>query len=389
MRPRLASERGSALIVAVLVAGLMLSLGIAAFAYVDQQSREAAKERHRESAFNESDGVLSAQGFVLSRFWPAAAVNAFPDCAWNGTVMVASGATTATLRCPSPTAVAQTFTSRDYAAGTTWATAVRDNGGTSATFYDPASTPSQPSWDANGDGELWVRATSTLRGTHRAVVARLRIDRLPVVLPKNVLTAGTVSVSGGPKPYVVQNGSTLALRCPSATASGCYSSSKPNQIKGPGTTSFNYPATHTLPPSDLDKLRQTAIANNTYYANGCPSSPVGTLVFVEVGNCNYAGNGTWNSPSAPGMMVIVNGTMTWSGGATYYGVIYMFNAQNATCPVFDAGGNARIFGAVFIDGLGCFALRGNTQVTYEANAVQSVNYYGGVSQVRNSFRELN
>lgn len=389
MRGALASERGSALVVAILVAGLMLSLGIAAFAYVDEQSRQAAEERHRESAFNESDGVLAAQGFVLSRFWPAAAANAFPDCAWNGTAVVATGATGATQRCPSPTAVTQTFTSRDFAAGTAWSTAVRDNGGTSSDFYDPATTPAQPSWDANGDGELWVRATSAVRGAHRAVVARLRVDRLPVVLPKNVLTAGTFAVSGGPKPYIVQNGSTLALRCPSQTASGCYSSSKPNQVKGPGSTSFNYPASHTLPPSDLDKLRQTAIANNTYYASGCPSTPAGKLVFIESGNCNYASGGTWNSAAAPGMIVIVNGTMTWTGSSTYYGTVYMYNAQGTTCPVFDAGGNAKIFGAVFIDGAGCFSLRGNSQVTYEANAVQSINYYASVSQVRNSFRELN
>jgi hypothetical protein len=389
MSRRLASERGSALVVAVVVTGLMLALGLSAFAYVDAQSQQAAQERHRESSFNESDAVLSVQGFVLSRYWPAAAANAYPDCAWNGATLTASRATTNTQRCPSPAAVAQTFTSADYAAGTTWSTAVRDNGGASTNFYDDAVTGVQPSWDANGDGEIWVRASSTVRRARRTVVVRLRVDRLPVVLPKNVLTAGTVAVSGGPKPYVVQNGSTLALRCPSATASGCYASTKPNQVKGPGTTSFNYPATHSIPPSDLDKLRQTAIANGTYYASGCPSSPVGTLVFVEVGNCSYAGGGTWNSAAAPGMFVIVNGTMTWTGNSVYYGTVYMYNAQNATCPLFDAGGGSTIHGAVFIDGPGCFNLRGNTQVIYEANAVRSVNYYASVSQVRNSFRELN
>jgi hypothetical protein len=228
-----------------------------------------------------------------------------------------------------------------------------------------------------------------VRGARRTLVVRYRIDRLPVVLPKNVLTAGTFSVSGGPKPYITQNGSTLALRCPSASASGCYASSKPNQVKGPGTTTFNYPATHSIPPSDLDKLRQTAISAGTYYASGCPGSPAGTLVFIESGNCNYASSATWNSAAAPGMIVIVNGTMSWSGNSTYYGTVYMYNAQNATCPLFDAGGGATIQGAVFIDGFGCFNLRGNTRITYDANAVRSINYYASVSQVRNSFRELN
>jgi hypothetical protein len=386
---RLANERGSALVVAVIAAGLMLALGLSAYAYVDGQSRQAAQERHREAAFNQGDAVLSAQGFVLSRYWPAAATGAYPDCAWNGTALTASGAATSAQRCPSPAAVTQTYAGADYAMGTRWSTIVRDNGGSSATFYDDAVTTAQPSWDANGDGEVWVRASSSLRAARRTVVARLRVDRRQVVLPKNVLTAGTVAISGGPKPYIVQNGSTLALRCPSASSSGCYASSKPNQVKGPGQITFNYPSSHSIPPSDLDRLRQTAIANGTYYANGCPPSPVGALVFVESGTCAYAGNGTWNSAAAPGMFVVVSGTMTWTGNAYFYGTVYMYNAQNATCPVFEAGGTATVYGAVFIDGPGCFNLRGNTQIVYEANAVRAVSYYASVSQVRNSFRELN
>jgi hypothetical protein len=383
------SERGNALVIAVMVMGLMLTLGLAAYAYVDTQAQQSAKERQRESAFNHDDAVLTAQAFVMSRFWPAAATNAYPDCTFNGSTLIASGATTAVQRCPDAAWVARTFTTRDYAAGLSWSSIVRDNGGANVDFYDPATTPSQPSWDANGDGEVWVRAVTSVRGARRTLIVRYRIDRLPVVLPKNVLTAGTFSVSGGPKPYIVQNGSTLSLRCPSATASGCYASSKPNQVKGPGSTTFNYPATHTVPPSDLDKLRQTAVAAGTYYPSGCPASPAGTLVFVESGNCNYAANGTWNSAAAPGMIVIVNGTMSWSGNSTYYGTVYMYNQQNATCPVFDAGGGSTIQGAVFIDGPGCFNVRGNTKVVYDANAVRSINYYASVSQVRNSFRELN
>jgi hypothetical protein len=113
------------------------------------------------------------------------------------------------------------------------------------------------------------------------------------------------------------------------------------------------------------------------------------VVFVESGNCHYAGGGTWNSAAAPGMIVIVNGTMSWTGSTTFYGSVYMYNAQNATCPVFDAGGASTIQGAVMIDGPGCFELRGNTQIRYDANAVRSITYNASVSQVRNSFRELN
>lgn len=385
----LRSQRGNALVVAVMVMGLMMTLGLAAYAYVDTQASQAAKERQRESAFNHDDGVLTAQAFVLSRFWPAAAINSYPDCTFNGRTLSATGASNVVARCPDPAAVARTFTSRDFAAGVSWSTIIRDNGGSSLDFYDPAVTPAQPAWDANGDGEVWVRAVTAMRGTRRTLIVRYRIDRLPVSLPKNVLTAGSFSVSGGPKPYVVQNGSTLALRCPSINANGCYSAPKPNQVQGPGSLSFNYPSAHAIPPSDLDKLRQTAIAAGTYYPSGCPSSPAGALVFVESGNCHYASSATWNSVAAPGMIVIVNGTMSWTGSTTYYGTVYMYNAQNSTCPVFDAGGSSTIQGAVIIDGPGCFEMRGNSQVRYDANAVRSIGYYASLSQVRNSFRELN
>lgn len=389
MTRHLASDRGIALVIAVIVTTLMMGLGLSAYAYVDSQSQMATQERQREAAFNVSDAVLAAQGFVLSQYWPAAAANAYPDCSWNGTALTASGATTNSLRCPDPGAITQAFTSTDHVTGTRWSTIVRDNAGASLDFYDPLVTPSQPSWDANGDGEVWLRATSHLRKSRRTVVVRLSLDRIAVLLPKYVLTTGTLSVSGGPKPYIVQNGSSIALRCASAATAGCYSSTKPNQVKGPGSTSFGYPATHTLAPSDLDKLRQTARANGTYYASGCPASPAGALVFVESGTCSYGANGTWNSAAAPGMLVVATGTLTWTGNVTYHGTIYMYNQQNATCPLFDMGGSARIYGAVLIDGPGCFQVRGNSQLSYDANAVRSLTYNASISQVRNSFREIN
>ncbi|MDQ3936075.1 MAG: hypothetical protein M3340_15745 [Actinomycetota bacterium] len=386
---RLRDQSGSALVIAVIVTGLMMSLGLAGFAYVDGQSRQAADERIRESAFNHDDGVLTSQAFVVSQLWPAAASTAYPDCYWNGSVLSASGASANTARCPDPTVVARSFTARDYATGVQWSTIVRDNGGTSVDYYDDATTPTQPAWDANGDGEVWIRAITALRGTRRTVVERIRIDRLTVTLPKNVLTAGSFQVTtGGPKPFISLNGSTLGLRCSSASSSGCYVTTKPGQVKGPGSTSFNWPGTHQIPPSDLDRLRQTAMANGTYYT-GCPTSPVGTIVFVESGNCSYNGNGNWNSAAAPGMFILVNGTLTWRGNPTYYGTVYLYNAQNATCPLFDAGGSSTIQGAIFIDGPGCFQVGGNTRVIYDANAIRSINYYSSISKVRNSFRELN
>jgi hypothetical protein len=267
---------------------------------------------------------------------------------------------------------------------------VRDNGGSSAVFWESAATPSQPAWDANGDNQVWVYAKATVRGRSRIVIERVQAEPARVVFPKNVLTAGSFHVTtGGPKPFLQLNGSTLGLRCPSAASSGCYTTTKPNQVQGPGKTVFNWGGTHQITPVELDYLRQTAVANGTYYA-GCPASPAGKLVFVESGNCTYNGNTTWNSAAAPGMFVVVTGTLKFIGNPSYYGAIYMYNAQNATCNPgpFDAGGASYIQGAILIDGQGCFDVGSNTRVVYDSNAIQNITYYGNMALVRSSYREL-
>src|SRR5439155_7873305 len=238
--------------------------------------------------------------------------------------------------------------------------------------------------------QVWVYAKSTINGRSRTVIERIQAEPARIVFPKNLLTAGQFHVTtGGPKPFLQLKGATLALRCPSASASGCYTTTKPNQVQGPGQTTFNYPLTHQVTPVELDYLRQAAIAQGTYYTS-CPASPAGKIVFVESGNCSYNANGTWNSAAAPGMLVIVNGTLTFRGNPSYYGTLYLYNAQNQGCPgPFDAGGASYIQGSVLVDGNGCFEVGNNTRVVYDPNAVQNITYYGNMALVRSSFRELN
>lgn len=390
MRARLAGQRGSALVVAIMVVTLMMALGLAAYGYVDSESRQASAERMRESSFNQDDGLLSAQTYLLSRGWPASATAAYPDCTWNGTTVVASGGSTDATKCPNATSMRNTYASKDFTTGVTWQTQIRDDGGANGTFFDATAAASQPSWDANGNYQVWVWARSDVRGKVRIVVQKVQVEPSKVVFPKNLLTAGSFHVTtGGPKPFLQLNGAALALRCPSASSAGCFTTTKPNQVQGPGTTTFNYGGTHQLDPVQLDYLRQTAIAQGTYYTS-CPASPAGKLVFVESGTCSYTGNSNWNSPTAPGIFIIVNGSLTFRGNPSYYGMIYLYNAQNATCPgPFDAGGASYIQGSVLIDNQGCFEVGANTRVVYDPNATQSVSYYGNMALVRSSFRELN
>jgi hypothetical protein len=369
----------------------MLALGLATYGYVDSESRQAAAERKRESGFNQADGLLAAQTYVLSRAWPAAVTSAYPTCAWSGSAMTASGASTDTTKCPNATAMSNTWNTTDFAASSNWTTMIRDNGGSSAVCWDSAVGSAQPAWDANGDNQVWVYAKATVRGRSRTVVERVQAEPARVIFPKNLLTAGSFKVTtGGPKPFLQLKGATLALRCASLATPGCHTTTKPNQVQGPGKTVFAWGGTHQITPIELDYLRQAAVANGTYYT-GCPTSPVGKLVFVESGDCSYnLGNASWNTAAAPGMFVVVNGTLRFTGNPTYYGTIYMYNAQNATCnpSVFDAGGSSTIQGAVLIDGQGCFQVGSNTRLIYDPNAIQNITYYGNMALVRSSYREL-
>jgi hypothetical protein len=389
MRARLAAERASALVTALMVTMLMLALGLAAYGYVDSESRQASQERIRESSFNQDDGLVATQTYILSRAWPASAAGAYPTCLWNGSAVTASGASTDTTKCPNGAAMSNTFNTRDFAASSTWTTMVRDNGGASQAFWDNAVTPSQPAWDANGDNQVWVYAKATVRGRARVVVERVQAEPARVIFPKNVLVAGSFHVTtGGPKPFLQLNGSTLGLRCNNENQNDCYVTTKPNQVQGPGKTVFKWGGTHQITPIELDYLRQAAIANGTYYS-GCPGSLTGKMVFIESGNCSYNG-GTYNSAASPGMVVIVNGTLKFNGNPNYYGAIYLYNAQNATCSPgpFDAGSASYVQGAVFIDGNGCFEVGANTRVVYDQNAIQNITYYGSMALVRSSYREL-
>src|SRR4051794_36564589 len=143
---RLRSEEGWALATAMIVLMFIMSLGLAAFAYVDAQQRLSQVERERESAFNLGEAALTAQVFVVGKAWPNVAAEAYATCSSSSAV---------SAQCPNPARLVGstgTFTGADYAAGASWTTDVRDDQGAGATTYDDA----QARWDANGNGQMWI-----------------------------------------------------------------------------------------------------------------------------------------------------------------------------------------------------------------------------------------
>ncbi len=322
--------------------------------------------------------------FVLGKDWPALATGAYPT--------TCSAASTS-LNCPSPDLLSSTYTGGDYRTAV-WTVTVRDDTGTE--YYDPdpsTGVPSRPSWDANHNQKLWVRADAHSTTGNRTVVALVkRVDR-SIPFPRNAVTAGSLAMSNnGNKVIVDTKGDTaqaapVAVRC-NVRASSCldYVPSK-NQIS-PDTTQIGYGGTTVITPDILDSMRAKAKALDTYYQN-CPSSPAGVMVFVEAGNCTYTGGGSANTASSPGVFIVGNGTIEFGGSMTYYGLAYAVNLQQSTGSVVRLFGNAEIVGSIAADGGGGVTLGSSGENLVYADTVwPNLTSFSGAAPVQGSWREL-
>ena len=393
----------------MLVMGMMLTLGLASMATVDTQTSQSGKERGRETAFNWVEGALNAQTFTVATEWPATASQAVADCTWNGSgAPVASGGTV--NACPDPAVIRNTFANNvDVQKGATWTTQTRDNTGSAqcedtanancSYAWNEGTSLAAPRWDQNADNLMWLRADATSDGDRRVVVALVRINHDPVALPQAAVIAGSLSVKGGNKPFIYQNGSSIALRCDSLTDPGCYFEQKPGlNVQGPGTKVVNYADDgHVMTEDELDSMRTAAQNNSRYYPAGqCPTSAAGftgSVVFIEGGGeCRI--NSGWQinkPPLKPGLLIVANGTIRFNGNADFWGLIYMYNGQGwgAGDPsLFDGIGNGNLHGALFVDGDGVVENSGSWTLEYNANAVNGVTAYGATGIVPNSFREI-
>lgn len=387
------SERGWALVTAVIVMSLMIGVGLASFAYVDTQVEQSANERTRESSFNYAEGVLNAQAFILSRNWPNSVTNAYtPDCTSTG----------ASTKCPDQATLSQTFNGPDFASGASWTTSVRDNLGSSqcenstatncSYFYDDAATASAPRWDSNGDGEMWVRSQTTVRGKRRIVVARVSSARRPVIFPQNVLTAGSLTMRGG-KNVILTKGAPIQLRCTNPNSGSCLNLKRGRTAIQPDTLQFGLQTQHTLSESALDSLRRRAQAEGGYYT-GCPSNPTNSLVFVEGSPTTQCGSSSLppgSTPTSPGLYIQVDGEFNYGTSSPWYGIIYLYNKSNSCRnDVFGSNGNWDLFGSVIVDGCGGVSLgtSSNTSLTYDERVFTNLYTYDFIGVVKNSFREL-
>jgi Tfp pilus assembly protein PilX len=192
MRRLHSQEGGWILVTAISLMAVMLIIAMASISLVDTQQERSREQRERESSLNLAEGALFAQGFTLAKSWPGTALMAIPaDCAH----------TSVTTYCPVSAQVQQNAENVDTSADTTYSTLVRDNGGQMEYAFQtefmnaaqsgtheatglPYTCPGPCRWDANGDRELWVQASSIVRGEPRTVVATLKLELLGESTPQ-------------------------------------------------------------------------------------------------------------------------------------------------------------------------------------------------------------
>jgi Tfp pilus assembly protein PilX len=401
MKDRLAAERGSVLITAMVLMSIMLVVGLATYSLVESQTRESGFERIRETSFNVGEGLLGSQVFILSRGWPGTASQAYPTCQ--------AGVTNA--KCPDAPGLVSDFGGPDVARGVTWQTRVVDNAldtisgedaqtrctnnrNATPSFYSDANLASAASWDQNGDCRLWVRSTATIAGKRRTFVGLVRVEQITEQFPKNTITAGKVATgNSGNKVLINTQGSAaqpapVAVRC--SEGSGCIDTGKDIQIN-PRALSYDYPNPTALTADALDRLRERAKSLGTYYETTPASCTqlAGPLVFVENGAISCTGNTKMNSSSVPGTLVVATGTAEFGGNTEYYGIIYMANLQNSSDWVLSTSGTGLIQGSVAVDGPGGVHINASKQnLVYDPNVFTKVVSFGNAGIIQNTWREI-
>lgn len=398
---RLHAEEGWAMVVAVMVTALMMSIGLATAVVIDAQTQGSARERLDESDFNLAQGALDSQMAILTAKWPGGSVSAYPTTCTSSSV---------SAQCPDPTMIRSTYNSVDYGSAPSWTVQVRDN--TTGDFYSDGGTAGAPHFDSNGDGKVWVRATSTVKGHIRGVVGLVQVDKQTEQLPHSTLVAGSISISNN------GNKALICTKLPdNATGNSCTPSSSsqvgPVQVRcttyttsclnirapinnsvqiSPYNVQLGYATQQSLTPDALGRLRSRAQSDGTYYSGTCPSSmqgpQAGMVVFVENANCSFTSNGTYNSLTAPGVFVINNGTLNLRGNSTYIGVIYGANPP-ASGTTVTLGGNTSVIGGINVDGNGTFvAGSSHVNLVFDDFAFSKVTSYGTARLVQNKWREF-
>src|SRR5204862_3306049 len=96
MSARIRNQDGWAMVTAITLMFIMVSLGLASAALIDTQTQKSARERLDESSFNLAEGAVTAQSYLLTRAWPGGSQTAYPASCTQASVQA---------NCPDPNLV--------------------------------------------------------------------------------------------------------------------------------------------------------------------------------------------------------------------------------------------------------------------------------------------
>jgi hypothetical protein len=408
MRHTMQSERGTAIVMAIVLMTMMLAVGLAAFSFVDTQQAESVRERQRESSFNLAEAALNSQSFVLSRRWAGA-----PSSYATSTPTCSNGAGVA-VQCPDPAQLAAAYNSPDYAVGSIWRTTVYDDRDLAANsespFYDAAIIEAKnatggdltPHWDANGNERVWVKAETVVRGRERTLVALVQVQENVEFLPKRVILAGQFELTpNGNGVYIKTNPDAtsqhpVTLRC-NLSSPDCaeFTPDKKNpQLDPPGAiTGQEFVGKDALEDDVKDRLKERAIADGKFFDGVCPTDEQLTGKVVWVQGCadgSYTKNNVWNAPGSSGILIWADGFLELGGKSDFWGIVYHLNNDDSSDnDVLRLRGGLTIHGGAFVDGPGGIDVGSNrVNITYDEAAFVGVSSYGSASIVQNSWRDI-
>lgn len=446
-------ERGSALVTALMIMIVALGVGTAVVALSVGQQRAADNQQSSETAYSLAEAALNAQVFALAQQWPTSADAPQPSSPPGyGYPTSCNAASAGASYCPAPADMAAYSPgTQPCPAGTQgdawsasgsvtngWTTYVRDAGpagsGTESLFSSSAEetmAPFNSSVDTSGAGSVWVRAVGIVNCRIAVLVTKVSDQVGSLNFPKYVLDANSFTVSNNGQKDIINlqdgNGNTsqISLRCSGASygngaqppGSTCAGAQNSSQIQ-PAPSYASPPApSPTLDATQLEAVKKLAIQKGTYIPATVPCSSItaaqltGSPVYIEgnascygAGGITVPSNPVINSPSSPGLLVIANGTLDFTGSATYYGIIYAPNAGNYTGDVVTLGGTSTVIGGINVDGNAALNVgsSGNGAVNctdtsrsqkcgdleYDAAAFSALSGFDGAASAPNMFRQL-
>ena len=270
---------------------------------------------------------------------------------------------------------------------------MRDDSG--GEYYDPATVPSTPRWDANKNAKLWVRADAHAADGDRTVVALVRLIEHHEAFPRNAITAGWLTISNnGNKTLVDTKGDAaqpapVAVRCAAPAPSPCLDYDPSRDQVSPDTSTPSFAGDH----GDVGR-RDRAFAGKPPSRSGRTTRAVRHLSTATWSSSRAATAATGaavmrTARTVPGMIVVANGTLYFGGNFTYYGLVYGLNLQQSTGIVITLQGAATVVGSLAVDGGGGVKVGSSgDNVVFADGVFPLISSFGGAAPVQGSWREL-